>query len=188
MIKKGEKIIKNKEDIISMFLGLIVVVVLALVLVNFIQRRKGNIEVPGIKNEINSNETVNNAAAEKTVTVVKGDSLWKIAVKNYNDGYKWTEIAKANNLKNPGLLYSGQKLVLPAIEEATTATTVKEDTKTVDQNTEYTVLRGDSLWKIAIKFYNDGYKWTEIWEANKDKIRNPDKLEIGMKLLIYGKI
>lgn len=48
-----------------------------------------------------------------TYTVVKGDDLWNIAVRAYGDGYKWTEIAKANNLVNPNLIHSGNVLILP---------------------------------------------------------------------------
>jgi nucleoid-associated protein YgaU len=46
-------------------------------------------------------------------TVQKGDNLWKIAVRAYGDGYKWVDIAKANDLKNPGLIHSGNELTLP---------------------------------------------------------------------------
>lgn len=46
-------------------------------------------------------------------TVVRGDYLWKIAVDAYGDGYKWVEIAKANNLKNPNVIHAGNVLVLP---------------------------------------------------------------------------
>jgi nucleoid-associated protein YgaU len=45
--------------------------------------------------------------------VVKGDSLWSISVRAYVDGYQWTKIAKANNLKNPNLIHSGNKLKIP---------------------------------------------------------------------------
>jgi len=38
----------------------------------------------------------------------------------------------------------------------------------------YEVERGDSLWKIAERFYNQGGKWIRIFEANKEKIKNPD--------------
>ncbi|MFA6007639.1 MAG: LysM peptidoglycan-binding domain-containing protein [Candidatus Shapirobacteria bacterium] len=191
MMKKAEKVFRNKEDIISMFLGLVVVVVLALILVNFIEKRKGNVEVPGISDQLKIEETKNLGNNENNVgnvVVQKNDSLWKIAVKTYNDGYKWTEIAKANNLKNPGILYVGQKLVLPRIEKTVATTEIEENITVVNQNSEYTVVRGDSLWKIAIKVYGDGYKWTEIWQSNRNKLNSPDKLEIGMKLLIYGKI
>ncbi len=38
----------------------------------------------------------------------------------------------------------------------------------------YEVERGDSLWKIAKRFYNQGGKWIRIFEANIEKIKNPD--------------
>ncbi len=50
---------------------------------------------------------------KKTYTVAKGDSLWSIAVKELGNGYEWVKIAKINNLKNPGLIHSGNVLVLP---------------------------------------------------------------------------
>lgn len=46
-------------------------------------------------------------------TVVKGDNLWEISVRAYGDGYKWTEVAKTNKLKNPDLIYPDQQLTLP---------------------------------------------------------------------------
>ncbi len=46
-------------------------------------------------------------------TVKGGDSLWSIAEEAYGDGYSWTRIAKANNIVNPGLIFSGNKLTIP---------------------------------------------------------------------------
>lgn len=46
-------------------------------------------------------------------TVVEDDNLWEIAVRAYGDGYKWVEIAKANNLENPDLIFAGNTLKLP---------------------------------------------------------------------------
>ena len=45
-------------------------------------------------------------------TVVKGDNLWNISVRAYADGYKWSEVAKFNNLKNPGYIEVGQVIKL----------------------------------------------------------------------------
>jgi len=53
------------------------------------------------------------AISGDTYTVVKGDCLWDIAVRTYGDGFRWTEIAKVNKLVNPGLIHSGNILVLP---------------------------------------------------------------------------
>ena len=46
-------------------------------------------------------------------TVVRGDTLWGIAKKFYGDGSRYPEIAKANNISNPDLIYAGQKLLIP---------------------------------------------------------------------------
>ena len=46
---------------------------------------------------------------------------------------------------------------------------------------EYVVVSGDNLTKIGKKF---NVKWKDIFEANKDKIKNPDHIEPGWKLKI----
>ncbi|HUD19654.1 MAG TPA: LysM peptidoglycan-binding domain-containing protein [Patescibacteria group bacterium] len=51
---------------------------------------------------------------EKHYTVVAGDDLWSISQKEYNgNGYRWVDIAKANNLTNPDIINAGNVLVLP---------------------------------------------------------------------------
>ena len=50
----------------------------------------------------------------------------------------------------------------------------------------YTVVAGDSLSKIAKRVYNDGRRWKEIFEANKDQIKNPDLIYPGQVLKIPG--
>lgn len=52
------------------------------------------------------------------------------------------------------------------------------------QETTYTVQDGDCLWNIAKKFYGDGSKYTVIYEANKDKIQNPNLIYAGQVLVI----
>lgn len=48
-----------------------------------------------------------------TYTILAGDDLWEIAVRAYGDGYKWVEIAKANNLSDPNLIHAGNPLTIP---------------------------------------------------------------------------
>ena len=48
-----------------------------------------------------------------TYTVAKGDNLWNIAVRAYGDGYRWPDIARENKLENPGIIHTGNILILP---------------------------------------------------------------------------
>jgi nucleoid-associated protein YgaU len=48
----------------------------------------------------------------------------------------------------------------------------------------YTVQAGDSLSKISKQFYGDANKYMKIFEANKDKLSDPDKVRAGMELVI----
>jgi nucleoid-associated protein YgaU len=53
---------------------------------------------------------------ERTITVQAGDSLSKIAKREYGDAQKWHAIYAANRdkIKDPDLIYPGQELTLPA--------------------------------------------------------------------------
>ena len=50
------------------------------------------------------------AAAQRTYTVVRGDTLSAIGKKF---GVNWRDIAAANNIANPDLIYPGQVFVIP---------------------------------------------------------------------------
>ncbi|MDF2596780.1 MAG: Peptidoglycan-binding lysin protein [Clostridia bacterium] len=51
----------------------------------------------------------------------------------------------------------------------------------------HVVQKGDSLWSIAKKYYGDGSKCNYIFNANKDKIKNPALILVGWKLKIPAK-
>lgn len=48
----------------------------------------------------------------------------------------------------------------------------------------YTVQKGDTLSKIANQFLGNANKWNEIYEANKDTIKDPDMIHPGQELKI----
>lgn len=49
---------------------------------------------------------------------------------------------------------------------------------------EYTVQKGDTLWKIAQKELGSGHRWKYLYEVNKDRIKDPNKLKAGKKIII----
>jgi nucleoid-associated protein YgaU len=187
-IKK--KYFKSSEEVISMFLGLVIVVVVGGLIFNYFQKNKGVVNIPGSSDDISLNGELTSAKGSGNYEVVLGDSLWKIAEKKYGNGYAWMEIAKASNLKNPSALEVGQKIVLPEKamvngEEFSLVTSVLTDKgASVVPGEEYQVVKNDSLWKIAVEAYGDGYQWTKIWQENKVKLPNANGLEIGMMLMI----
>ena len=48
----------------------------------------------------------------------------------------------------------------------------------------YTVKKNDSLWKISKRYYGRGDKWPTIYRANRSKIKNPNVIRKGQKLVI----
>lgn len=54
---------------------------------------------------------------------------------------------------------------------------------------QYIVVEGDCLWKIAGSQYGHPYyyKWPLIYDANRDKIKDPDLIYPGWDLVIPGK-
>jgi len=59
--------------------------------------------------------TTGTSDSAKSYTVVSGDSLSKIAKREYGDANKWRTIYEANRdlIKDPDLIYPGQELKVP---------------------------------------------------------------------------
>ena len=48
----------------------------------------------------------------------------------------------------------------------------------------YTVVSGDTLWKISERVYGDGSDYMKIFAANTDVLEHPDRVLPGQKLVI----
>jgi nucleoid-associated protein YgaU len=110
-------------------------------------------------------------------TVLRGDYLWKIAGKPdiYADPYQWMRIYTYNRdqIKDPDLIYPDQ---LFKIQRSAA-------------DNEYIVVKGDWLAKIAGKaeIYNDPTRWTKIFEANNDVIKDQNLIYPHQVLILPDK-
>ncbi len=95
------------------------------------------------------------AEAALNHTVASGETVWLISQKY---GSTVAAVAGANNLANPDLIYSGQKLVVPG---------------------KHKVVKGDTLWKIA-----QSYGSTVAAIAGASKLANPSLIYPGQILTI----
>ena len=46
------------------------------------------------------------------------------------------------------------------------------------------VVKGETLWKIAERYYGDGNLYMKIFEANRSILKDPNMIKIGQKLRI----
>lgn len=117
----------------------------------------------------------------------------------FNDGkYKESMIASGQAINiAQGVSSKKAVAVAPIVEQqGKEGVAVKEEQKEaiqkkVEEETEYTLYKvkynpakRDCLWRIAEKFYNDGFKWNVIYDANRDKVKNPDLIKPGWILKI----
>jgi len=186
-LKNILKKLKLSEQTISMFLGALVIVVIGVLVFNYFKGVEkaptSNFEPIPSPGEVKLIEEEGKLVPEGLPTthkVEKGENLWEIAEKYYNSGYNWVNIARENNLKNPNFIFPGQELTIPKAEVIRPVQTTIFGK--VIEGTSYKVEKNDHLWGIAVRAYGDGYKWTEIAEANG--IENPNLIHPGKVLTL----
>ncbi len=96
----------------------------------------------------------------------------------------------------PGVSGVKSEIELAAVGVETGSTDSAEATMSSDPEPEapaetpaeegktYTVVSGDTLWKIASDHYGKGNEYMKIFEANRDILDNPDKIKVGQVLKI----
>ncbi|MEK6279200.1 MAG: LysM peptidoglycan-binding domain-containing protein [Acidobacteriota bacterium] len=84
------------------------------------------------------------------------------------------------------------KLVNPSIDDVTADINVNESRTMAaaaggaqgEGGQSYTVKGGDTLSKISKQFYGDANEYMRIFYANRDKLKDPDKIQVGQQLAI----
>jgi len=59
-----------------------------------------------------------------------------------------------------------------------------ENVREIPEEIFYSIEKGDTLWAIATKFYDDGAKYTHIVDANLEVIKNADLIYPGQAIRI----
>ncbi len=80
-----------------------------------------------------------------------------------------------------------KKIIIPNLDDVVPAASVAvqvDDVVGPLVAQDYTVMKDDTLQKIAKKYYNSYGKWIKIYEANKDKIKNPNFVRPGTVITI----
>lgn len=203
-LDKVEAEVTSNQSRLSLVLGALIVLVIAILLYNYFNRPKTEI---GPSQQNQQEETMGDVSPDKLpgkYTVKKGDTLFLIAEKYYKDGDKFTEIAKANNLADVNVLETDQVLEIPKLAEEVTAVptqspqvspaaqTVTEDKDMGGVDTTvwgskiegdtYIVAQGDWLSTISARAYGDIYAYDKVAKANN--IPNPDLIYPGQVLTI----
>lgn len=109
----------------------------------------------------------------KTWKLQYGECLWKLAAYEevYKDPLKWPRLWRGNKalIEDPDWVLAGWELQIPR-----------------EWPTNHTVEKDEWLGKIAgyWEVYNDYRKWPLLYEANKDRIKDPDLIFPEEKLMV----
>jgi LysM repeat protein len=115
--------------------------------------------------------TAQPATTSGTYIVQRGDTLSSIA---YRHGVSVQSLARANNIYNPNLIRSGQRLVIPGAG-ATAAPS------TSSSGSVHVVQRGENLFRIALR-----YGTTVQALASANNLSSTSLIRVGQTLVIPG--
>jgi nucleoid-associated protein YgaU/DNA-binding SARP family transcriptional activator len=140
-----------------------------------------------------------------TVTVRRGDTLWRLASTHLGDGARWREIFDLNagaaqtdggQLTEARWIFPGWNLRLPADATGVPKRVADDrDRPATDPRPQpppvYVVQPGDTLWDIAAERLGDGARYREIYDHNKSQVqpdgqalRDPDRIHPGWHLVL----
>ncbi len=204
--------VQTNQSKLSLVLGALIILVIGILIFNFFQKGKtdlGPAQTTTVEEPVKQ-EDVSPDKLPGKYTVKEGDTLFTIAEKYYQDGSKFEEIAKANNLTDVNTIVVGQVLEIPKLAEATPTPSPTESPSPTSspttslpqgetnqlgkgggdttiwgpqiQGNTYTVQEGDWLSTISARAYGDIFAFQKIAQANN--ITNPDLIYPGQVLTI----
>lgn len=150
--------------------------------------------------EINTlSGTLNFIVTEETIKLKAGDTVKLKGLGSYLSGNYYvndlTRQISSNGYSHSATLIKTDfgkslKTSTSTTKKKTAPKTTKKEKKVTSTpkassaKRTYTVKRGDCLWNIAKKFYGNGAKYTKIYDANTNKIANPNLIYPGQVFVI----
>jgi len=126
-----------------------------------------------IKEEIES--SFENLPVDGLVVGVEGDTVTLAGIaQDYPTREK--AILIAGNVEGIAQVDADQLITMEQISE--------ENVREIPEEIFYAIEKGDTLWAIATKFYDDGSKYTHIVDANIEVIKNADLIYPGQTIRI----
>ncbi len=82
-----------------------------------------------------------------------------------------------------------RRIILPDFDEPSSAPAEEHASDSAssvsgDLPTDYTIEKNDTLQKISKKFYGTYSKWTKIYDTNKERIPDPNRIKPGVTITI----
>ena len=130
-------------------------------------------DAAAIKEEIET--SFDNLPVDGLVVEVEGDTVTLAGVaQDYPTREK--AILIAGNIEGIAQVNADQLITMEQISE--------ENVREIPEEIFYTIAKGDTLWAIATKFYDDGSKYTHIVDANIEVIKDADLIYPGQAIRI----
>ena len=166
---------------------------------------KGSVEKKYNTIEINTlNGTLNFIVTEETIKLKAGDTVKLQGLGKYLSGDYYVknitrQISKngyshsatliktdfGNSLKTVSKTSAKNNNTKKSTKKSsTTKKKVSSSSSSKSAQRTYTVKKGDCLWNIAKKFYGNGALYTKIYDANTNKIANPNLIYVGQVFVI----
>ena len=139
--------------------------------------------------------TLNFIVTEETIKLKAGDTVDIQGIGKYLSGSYYvqdvTRKIDSNGYSHSATLIKtnfGKSLKLngsaSSAGEKTEEKKVQSSPQASSAKRTYTVKKGDTLWKIAKQFYGDGSLYNKIYDANTNKIADPNLIYIGQVFVI----
>ncbi|HOW36043.1 MAG TPA: LysM peptidoglycan-binding domain-containing protein [Candidatus Omnitrophota bacterium] len=92
--------------------------------------------------------------------------------------------AVSSEVSRPAPAPSLAEEISRSLQSAPVAPAATPAAKQLTGPVEYKVEKGDTLQKISKKFYDTYGRWNKIYQANKDKISDPNRIKPGITITI----